>query len=153
MLDFAGLEKLDLHDSNEVSGIFDGTKMVFETTGWKILDLLRSFFRYGFSLTRVGGWIDDYISRFDKIYELQDDNCSYLHPADLIVAADPDLSSMLNVTLREYMQKSHFSNEFISEVAGAATRVNYNQHPDVPAFVGKCLGVRLRTCAATTTED
>ena len=109
---------------------------MFRSSSWTILNAVKALFRYGISPLKLKPWVDDYVSKFAKIYELLGQNCSYSRPFELIYAADADLVDMFYLSLNSAMKQSGFSQLFITEVGGAAMRVNYNQETGVPAFVG-----------------
>ncbi|OQV15601.1 Prenylcysteine oxidase [Hypsibius exemplaris] len=130
-----GLESLT-EDDSDITVISKGSEVLFKTTGWTIADIAKSVWRYGLSPLKLGPWVDDYLTRFGKIYPLQARNCSYLRPTDLILAADEKFGEMLQTPLRDRMLSEGFAENFVDEIAAAAMRVNYNQRTSVPAFVG-----------------
>ncbi|GAU95896.1 hypothetical protein RvY_07430-2 [Ramazzottius varieornatus] len=133
-----GLKTLKDEDDNNNQGtlINYGSKVLFRSSDWSVFNAMKAFYRYGFSPLKLKPWVDDYITKFARIYDLFGRNCSYSRPSDLMFAADAELVDMFFLSLTDAMRKAGFGELFITEVAGAAMRVNYNQETSVPAFVG-----------------
>ncbi|KDR85286.1 hypothetical protein GALMADRAFT_51898 [Galerina marginata CBS 339.88] len=129
------LTRRDFHDQDYETGIWDGEKVLVSFSGgwW---DTAKVLWRYGFlSPKRTESFVRNMINRILVLYG------SETPKWDSIL----DLSSFLgwteitNTTTSKYLSRQGVSEQYVSEVVEAATRVNYGQNVDeIHALEGAC---------------
>ncbi|XP_063214770.1 prenylcysteine oxidase 1 [Chroicocephalus ridibundus] len=120
-----------------LAGIYNGEELVFEESGWYLLNLLKLLWRYGLNPLRMAMWVEDVLEKFMRIYRYQTHDYAFSSNERLLHAlGGTDFTRMLNQTIDEAMQRAGFSQKFINEVVCPAMRVNYGQGVNINSFVG-----------------
>ncbi|CAI9740975.1 prenylcysteine oxidase 1-like [Octopus vulgaris] len=138
MLNFTkilGLEAKELE--NNGFGIYDGKEFQFRTSSYKIVTLLKAFWRYGNDLQRVANWVDDLISKkFTRIYNHQLKGYAFTTVKDLLLSMDQLMLNLTTRPLEETLKEMGFSDRFIAEPVTVAVRTNYGQTVSMQSFAG-----------------
>ncbi|KAJ7770829.1 Prenylcysteine lyase-domain-containing protein [Mycena maculata] len=136
-VDEFNLTRRDFRDEKGL-GIWDGEKLLFTTSGgwWSWWDSAKALFRYGFqSPRRTQTFVSEMISQFLTLYSAETpkwDNITHL-------SSSLGWSELVSQSTSEYLKAEGVSNQFISELVEASTRVNYGQNADeIHALEGAC---------------
>lgn len=73
---------------------------------------------------------------FCRIYDHQDSGFAFTNVEALLRSMSDEFPSQLEMSVREFLKKQDFSDEFIEQLVRAAMRVNYGQEETIQAFVG-----------------
>ncbi|XP_059477692.1 prenylcysteine oxidase 1-like [Neocloeon triangulifer] len=120
-----GLKRRAEPPASKVS-LFDGEKVVFEESGWSVVDLARMAWRYGpMTLYNANSQLQQMLANFDKIYAAQEKGQCFERVSDLLSAMSPTFP---NMTTESAETIEGISPEFLREIVGAALRVNYAQY-------------------------
>ncbi|XP_020840986.1 prenylcysteine oxidase 1 [Phascolarctos cinereus] len=118
-------------------GIHNGEHLVFEESGWFIINMIKFLWHYGFQFLRMHMWMEDVFDKFMRIYRYQSHDYSFSSVEGLMHALGGDeFTGMLNRTIFQSMQKAGFSEKFLNEIVTPVTRFNYGQDAGINGFVG-----------------
>lgn len=131
-----GYKKRDSPDDR--MGIYNGVEFVFEESSWSFVNYAKILWRYGLDPFRLNSHIKDMLSKFSKIYQLQDSGKAFETMPELIAAMSDEFPKQLNLTFRPFLKEEKgFHERFIDELAAAVINCNYGQAcEEVNAFVG-----------------
>ncbi|GAB1608082.1 prenylcysteine oxidase 1-like isoform X1 [Argonauta hians] len=138
ILNFTRILGLDIKqlESNGF-GIYDGEEFRFQTSNYRIVTLMKAYWRYGNDLQRVANWIDDLITKkFSRIYQHQNNGYAFTTVKDLLLSMDPLILNLTTRPLEETLREMGFSDRFIAEPVTVAVRTNYGQAVDIQSFAG-----------------
>ncbi|XP_066996508.2 prenylcysteine oxidase 1 [Anabrus simplex] len=134
-MDILGLKKR--YSPHSLFALFDGKKVVFsEDSNWYLLNVLKLIKRYHLGPFYLNRYIDDMLSKFDRIYALQDDGKHYSTVTELLNDMSPDFVEGLQETAGSGFKRSGFGDLLVDELILATLAVNYGQTLDVHKFVG-----------------
>lgn len=117
--------------SSGLSGIWNGSQFVFQSSVWRWLTPLRLFWRYGLAPLDVQRLVDSAVSRFVDIYDepVWNSTATLMHRLRLV--NDTQLS------LAAFLRDQRVPQAYIDEIASVAVRVNYGQAESrISAFAG-----------------
>ncbi|RHY04833.1 hypothetical protein DYB25_001565 [Aphanomyces astaci] len=130
-------------------GIFNGREIVFETSPISWWNTAKLMWRYGpTSLRAFRGVVNDLLTRFRRVYDLQAAGHAFADPADLLRAmgtfdiriynpnVQVDLYHLTTVTLESKLAEAGVSRLLINELLAGITRVNYGQNTTMTALAG-----------------
>ena len=117
-------------------GLWDGKNFVFEESSWETMTILKMLWRYGYGSVKLKYYIEDMLSKFDRIYSLQNKGEAYWTVTDLLKAMSPDFESDRKVKTGSGFKNIGFADLLVEELIGASIRVNYGQDLMVHKFVG-----------------
>jgi predicted NAD/FAD-dependent oxidoreductase len=152
------LTKLPVKKKGSRSGVFDGTRFVFKSSGWSSVDSLLMIWEFGlWPLLRLSHSVNQMIEKFSTIYTLQSSGRSFSCPQDLVLAfAGTDGLHSMHVDGQTHLVKSlQLSESFsaasvklVRNLVSAGTRCNYGQTAQM--LNGLCAQV---SCAGTQSEE
>ncbi|PFH54745.1 hypothetical protein AMATHDRAFT_72501 [Amanita thiersii Skay4041] len=121
-------------DDNSEMGIWDGERiLVTVSDGW--FDMVKLFWRYGFSPKKMQSIVDKMIERILVLYghkPPQWDTVSYL--SEVL-----GWTSLTGNTTEKFLSSQGISDAFAQEIVEGSTRVNYGQNIDgIHALEGLC---------------
>ena len=123
----------DENSTNDVIGIWDGSKIRIELdTDSSWLAGAKALLRYGLSPLRIIPAVRETVKKFDRIYELQDQNRSFSSPTELLMALG--LFNLTQVSAYDYFSQLGVGDLFTKELIDGASRCNYNQAGNVNSF-------------------
>lgn len=132
-------DKFGLHAKRGISGkfgLFDGSKFTYKQGNWEIINLFSLLLRYGLSIIKINSLIEDMLTKFERIYKLQDEGTTFNNISELLWAMDPSFVDMLEHSLDSGLKEEGIADLFIQELAMAIMRVNYGQSVEAHQFVG-----------------
>ncbi|XP_052197131.1 farnesylcysteine lyase isoform X2 [Diospyros lotus] len=126
-------------------GIWDGHRFIFKTLTshskfpflQKIVSLTNSFlmfFRYGFSLFRMGNFVKGAVDSFLKYYESFESRPVFETVDEMLKWAG--LQNLTARTLQEELVDAGLSTLLIQELVTVITRINYGQSVDISGLAG-----------------
>ncbi|KAF8377076.1 hypothetical protein HHK36_030449 [Tetracentron sinense] len=126
-------------------GIWDGTQFLFKTLDsnskfpifQKILSYTNSllmFFRYGFSLMRMGSFVENAVDCFSKYYMGFDSRPVFETVEEMLKWAG--LFNFTGRTLQEELVDAGLSPLLITELVTVITRINYGQSVSISGLAG-----------------
>jgi len=124
------------------SGIWDGSRLVFQSSSWSFLTAMRVLWRYGLGMFRLRRVVRQTLRKFRQIYALQGTagspvRVAYETPEALWGALD--LLHLTKVSLRDYLASQGVGfpdSKLVTEFVGSIQRVNYNANNDLNALAG-----------------
>jgi len=117
-------------------GLYDGSQFTYRQGNWDAINMITLLYRYGLSVVKLDKLIGDMLSKFDRIYNIQNEGFVFSNVPELVSAMDPSFALMLETSLQDALEELGFSKLFIQELATAVMRVNYGQLTDAHQFVG-----------------
>ena len=132
-------------------GIFDGKAFLFESTGVEAVDAGKLWWRYGNDLMKMQKIVNNFMEKFNRVYELQAAGVAYQSPVEalkqlgarfqlrearFVTRSCVGLYDLTQTSLREYMESKGISLKLIDELMTAVNRVNYGQDCSVNALAG-----------------
>ena len=129
------MKKDDL--SNDSLGVYNGTEFLLVTGTSSILAMIKTFWRYGFTLLRIDYSVRSLLKKFKRIYTLQEQGESYASVPDMLRAMDNGGNSVVDLTkvsAREHFTQLGWSQRVIDELITGAMRMNYGQSCEVNSF-------------------
>ncbi|XP_032672865.1 prenylcysteine oxidase-like isoform X2 [Odontomachus brunneus] len=137
MQKFVKLLGLDHVTSDEEKiGIWNGDEFVFKDSGCTIVSFIQLFYRYGFQVFKLKRDVNDVITNFEKIYELQDAGKYFANITALISAVNEEFPKWLQIPMKDHLLHMGYTDRLIDELAEAIVVVNYGQDTDIQSFVG-----------------
>lgn len=130
-----GLSKL-VEDSEGVIALYDGTEFPFIGSTWQIISLIKMVWRYGKSVARSLGMVDQMLGKFDRIYEWQEMSKAFADMKSMIAAMSPTFIDYLNKTTKQGFMEQGLNERFVNEIVRASTKCNYGQNINIHQFVG-----------------
>ncbi len=113
-------------------GVWNGHDMVFRSSVFMPVTMIRALWRYGLASRDVQQLVDETVARFSRIYDIP--------PWNSVVDLFSDelaLKNLTQVTLETFLAARGISQTYIDELASAAVRVNYGQsQAQISAFAG-----------------
>ncbi|XP_013406982.1 prenylcysteine oxidase isoform X2 [Lingula anatina] len=119
-----------------VLGIYDGKEFVFTGSKYSLVMLSKLLWRYGYDVIRLNFFIQDLLSKFSRIYDLQDQGMAFTSTSGLLKAMSPKFEEMTHISTKAALSEAGFSEKFIKELVGGALMSNYGQTTNVQGFVG-----------------
>ncbi|XP_048449603.1 prenylcysteine oxidase 1-like isoform X2 [Rhincodon typus] len=117
--------------------VSDGEEMVFEESEWFLVNAIKLVWRYGLDYFRTKTWLDTYLHKFLKVYQLQaHGQCSGSAGKLLKRAGGPELSQLTQKSIAEALRKAGVSQRFLDEMIAPVMRLTYGQATNVSAFAG-----------------
>nr|CAD7411179.1 unnamed protein product [Timema poppensis] len=117
-------------------GIYDGEEFVFTESQWEIMNYIKLVWRYGLGPLKLQNYIDDILTRFERIYKLQKEGVAYNTVQELIGAMSPQFVEEMKTTTLLGLTEKGFSDRIIDELVTTTLTANYGQNASVHEFVG-----------------
>ncbi|ETV95728.1 hypothetical protein H310_10802 [Aphanomyces invadans] len=115
--------------------IFNGREIVFQTSAISWWNMAKLVWRYGpSSLRAFQSVVNDLLTRFRRVYDLQDAGQAFADPADLLRAMH--LYELTQESLETKLVEAGVSPQLINELLAGITRVNYGQNTTMTALAG-----------------
>ena len=97
------------------------------------MQLFQLFWRYGFDIFKMNGFINGFVKDLCAIYPLQENGMAYTNVEDMLTAmGGPQFCNLMKVSAHEYMCKDqHWGEALVNEVVGAPVRLYYGQSTSV----------------------
>ncbi|KAL3841327.1 hypothetical protein ACJMK2_019489 [Sinanodonta woodiana] len=128
---------MDTKPGSGTFGLFNGDEMLFSTSDWSVITLMKLVWRYGLDIINIGNWVKEKVLKpMQKFYQIQADGHAFSTVEELLSAMDETLVSWTKKSIRTLLKEEGFSDKFIDEIVMAALRVNYGQTTDVHGLVG-----------------
>jgi len=149
------IDKLKLHagppvfDSDDgTTGIWDGNRLVFQSSPWSLVTAFRVLWRYGWGMFKLRRVVRATLDKFTQIYGLQNGTLSgssssssnglaFETPEALWEALG--LFDLTQLSIRDYLAAQGVGapdSELVTEFVGSIQRVNYNSNNDINALAG-----------------
>lgn len=149
------IDKLKLHagppvfDSDEgTTGIWDGHRLVFQSSPWSLVTAFRVLWRYGWGMFKLRRVVRATLDNFTKIYALQTGTASgsssssssglaFETPEALWEALG--LFDLTQLSIRDYLAAQGVGapdSKLVTEFVGSIQRVNYNANNNINALAG-----------------
>ncbi|GAB6032858.1 Prenylcysteine oxidase-like [Chamberlinius hualienensis] len=117
-------------------GQFDGKQFLVMEGDRPINSFGKLFHRYGNSISNWHTVIDQVLSHFLRIYEVQNRGYAFSSVDKLLTSAHPGLLNLTKVTASRYLLQNDLLPVFVNEVATGITRICYGQNTDINALAG-----------------
>ncbi|KAK1280470.1 Farnesylcysteine lyase [Acorus gramineus] len=139
---------MDSSSSSSYFGVWDGRRFVFRSlptpseSDWSlyrrflhpIVDDLRIFWRYGFSLLKMRRFVGDMLGRFMRYYEGVEGRPVFESVEEMLRWSG--LHGLTQRALREELVEAGLSERLISELVTVITRINYGQSVSISGLAG-----------------
>ncbi|XP_017792422.1 PREDICTED: prenylcysteine oxidase 1-like [Habropoda laboriosa] len=129
-----GLKHKLSHDKR--NGIWNGDKVVYEESEWKILSLAKFIYRYGIEPFKLKRYITSIRKNFEKIYGLQDAGKSFTNITNFLYAINAEYPKSLQISIKDQLLNLGYSEKLIDELVQTSLVVNYGQNTNIHSFVG-----------------
>lgn len=120
--------------SSNLWSIFDGSKLTFESSSWKAVNMAKLYSHFGGQVAELNEIVQRTLAQFKIIYTLQANRISFDTPTDMFERIG--LGSYLNQTIRDKLLDYDIPELIIDEIVAGVMRNNYGQDTNVNAFVG-----------------
>lgn len=145
--------KLKLHagppifDTDDgTTGIWDGHRLVFQSSPWSLVTAFRVLWRYGWGMFELRRVVRTTLSNFTKIYALQNGTKSGGSTSGGLAFETPEalwealgLFDLTQLTIRDFLAAQGVGapdSKLVTEFVGSIQRVNYNANNDINALAG-----------------
>ncbi|CAK9798124.1 Prenylcysteine oxidase-like [Anthophora plagiata] len=118
------------------NSIWNGDKIVYEESEWKILSLAKFIYKYGIEPFKLERYVTSIRRNFEKIYELQDAGKSFTSITSFLSTINPEFPNSLKTSIEDKLLNLGYSEKLIDELVKASLVVNYGQNTDIHSFVG-----------------
>lgn len=116
--------------------LYDGTKLVFTESPWRIITFIKFLWHYGFQPWFFKNQASGFLQKFQQIYDFQDSGLAFERPHELLRKLG--CFYLTQMSFVQYIQDTfHSYPRFASEIVASASKVNYNQENiQLNAFAG-----------------
>ena len=107
--------------------LFDGTKLVFRESPWRIITFIKFVWSYGFDPWFYKNDLSTFLQKFGRIYTFHDNGTSFDRPHEML--RNMDVFDLTQQSFVQYIQDTFHdaSSRFAKEIVASASKVNYNQ--------------------------
>jgi len=147
------IDKLKLHagppvfDSDDgTTGIWDGNRLVFQSSPWSLVTAFRVLWRYGWGMFKLRRVVRATLDKFTQIYVLQNGTLSGSSSSNGLAFETPEalwealgLFDLTQLSIRDYLAAQGVGapdSKLVTEFVGSIQRVNYNSNNDINALAG-----------------
>jgi len=121
-------------DYSQPIAFFRDREILFKSTGWDLIDLMKLVWKYGLSPFRMYFSLKNNLKEFIKIYKV-------LSQKEILNGLDDfleriKLKNLINMTIEEFLIKENVSQSFIDDIVSGMIGGIYNQHKEINAFAG-----------------
>ena len=120
--------------------LWNGEKIFLELGNWKVLNMLKMFWRYGFSMVKAKIALNEHLVLFLKFYTnilgKNKKNKTKTYNSLHKILKGMKLLNLVNITSEEFLHSFGFNNNFIDEFFQSIISSIYNQGKDINAFAG-----------------
>jgi protoporphyrinogen oxidase len=106
--------------------LFDGTRVVFRQSPWRIITLIKLLWSYGLQPWYYKTTAAAFLQQFLQVYDFMNQGIAFLSPYDLLRKLE-----LFNLTQQSFgqfiMDTYGLYSRFAAEFVAAASKVNYNQ--------------------------
>ena len=107
----------------------------------KLVNYFNLFWRYGWDLMTVDGFVNEMLTNFSKIYTLQKEGQTFdTVPQMLQAMGTEEMYGYTQETLRQALEKLGVKPLLINELVTGVMRINYGQDVTLNAFAGETTG-------------
>ncbi|KAK3580906.1 hypothetical protein CHS0354_008196 [Potamilus streckersoni] len=139
MVNFTNMLGLGMNtdSDSDTFGLFNGDEMLFSTSDWSVISLMKLVWRYGLDIINIRNWVQEKVLKpMQKLYQIQADGHAFSTVEDLLNSMDETLVSWTKKSIKTLLKEEGFSDKFIEEIVMGAMRINYGQTTDVHGLVG-----------------
>eukprot|EP00043_Microstomoeca_roanoka_P012228 m.117570 g.117570 ORF g.117570 m.117570 type:complete len:618 (-) comp15432_c0_seq3:28-1881(-) len=122
------------YGEHAVLGLFDGERVIFQTSDYELVSILKMLMRYGLSPYYMDNLVNDLLVKFDGIYRAQAEGLAFDTVEDLL--GHVALYDLTQKPLREYLRERGIGDTLADELVTGVMRTNYGQDLNMNAFAG-----------------
>jgi hypothetical protein len=125
----------EVFSEEKTIGIWNNRTILLELGDSDFLNLIKIIWRYGFSPIKIKFHLNKLMTKFQKIYEILNNNELFCTLEDFLTRIE--LDELINQTIESYLISELGVNEqFIDEIVSSLIASIYNQHKEINAFAG-----------------
>jgi len=124
---------------SETFSVLSEKGVVFQETGFSLLDNLRLIWRYGpIQLMKLEKFYQNVLHHFVKIYDLLEAGEGYGSVSEMLVAMSPEFIKLTQTSLYDHLTVNvDLDEQLVNDIVSVASKFNYGQLPaDIHSFVG-----------------
>lgn len=123
-----------LTNSDTSFGLYKNKTIFFSLGNSKLINIIKMFWRYGFSIIREKMLMKSNMEKFSKIYEALNSKTIFYDVRQLLSFIG--LEDLAIQPIGQYLKSRNINEKYIDEFVNLLLRIIYNQQNEVNAFAG-----------------